>query len=535
MKIAAFWFLVCCSQVCLSLKLEAQTFERTFGLQTTQLSLQEVIQRLLENSLDVKIERLNVAVAEDQTRSAAGKYDPVYYFNGSYTDSREPQNALAFAQTGGIFVPTGTGPYIFRQQTGLLETGLAGRLPFGTQYSLFTNAARYRNDLNRLRPPALYYPEYAATAGITLSQPLLRDFGSAIQNAEIRVTRRNRAIADYKWETQLQRALSEAILDYLDLSLVVENIAMKREILAFVRRLGTDVNKRLAEGGQSDMAPRDIDWAVSVAEEDVVKAMTVAADRQVKLKSQILSGRSEESGRILLATDRLRMISVRTDRDALVQIALQRRPDYLSSLEEVGKNEILTKYMANQRLPRLDLQGTLASSGLSGSAGSAYDRASSRQGYEAQVGFRFSMPLGNETARANSAAAEHLHQQSLLNKARSELSVSVEISSLIARVKGCQARLQTVRKSVELAKGTDEILQKRATEGQAGFNDLIKARAQWADARARELEALLDYNRSAVQLTLASGLLLEKFGIQLDRNTPQPPSPNTKPVKGKRS
>jgi outer membrane protein TolC len=491
------------------------------GLPTTSLTLREVIDRLLVNSLDVKIERLNLAVADDQTRAAAGKFDPFYYFNGSYTDSRLPLNALELAQVGGVLVP-GAGPNLFRQQNSILEMGFAGRIPLGTQFSLFTYAARYRNDLNRIRPPALYYPEYAAAAGISLVQPLLRDFGKDVQMAEIRVTRRNRAIADYKWETVLQRSLSDVILDYLDLTLVMENIALKREVLGYARRLADDVNKRVAEGKPSDMAPQDANWSISVAEEDVIKAMTIAADRQVKLKTQIMREGAEDSGSVLLARDPLRMMSVRMDRPALVQTALQRRPDYLATMEEVGKTEILVRYMANQRLPRLDLQTTLTTNGLSDSANSAYERAGNRQGYEAQVGFRFSVPLGNDTARANCASAEHLHQQALLNKARSELGVTVEISSLIARVKGSAARLNTVRKSLRLAKETEVILQERATQGTAGFGDLLRARVQLIDARTRELEALLEYNRSAVQLTLASGLLLEKFGIQLDRGNPQP-------------
>lgn len=512
--------LASCASLFLPPLAQSQTFESTLGLPTLSLTLQDVIRRVLENSLDVKIERLNVDVAQQQTRAAAGRFDPYYYLSGSYSYSRLAQNAIEFAQTGGVFVPVGSDPYRFRQQNYFFETGLGGRIPLGTQYYIFSNLGRYGNDLNRNRPPALYYPEYEANVGVSLVQPLLKDFGKDIQLAEIRITRRNHAIADYKWETTLQRTLSDAIMDYMDLSLVMENIAMKRKVLAYVRDLGDRVKKRIAEGGQSDMAPLDIDWAISVAEEDVVKAMTVAADRQVKLKTLIMANREADPGLILLAKDPLRMISVRTDREALVQEALRRRPDYLAALEEIGKNEVLTRYMANQKLPRLDLQTSVSANGLSGSAGSAYERAGQRQGYEAQIGFRFSIPLGNDTAKANHASAQYLYDQAVLNKARSELGVSSEITSLIARVKGAQARLNTVRKSVKLAEDTDALLNKSSATGSAGFGVVLRGYAQLTDARIRYLEALLEYNRAAVQLTLASGLLLEKYNIHLDRQGP---------------
>ncbi|MDZ4288814.1 MAG: TolC family protein, partial [Prosthecobacter sp.] len=423
-----------------------QSFEDTLGLQTTRITLQEVIQRVLEKSLDVRIEWLNWAVADEQTHAAWGKFEPSYFLNSTYRESQLPQNALEYVQTGGSIVFL-TEPNLFSQQSLLTQTGIAGKLTTGTEYKIFVNTGEFRNDINRQQPPSIFYPEYAAAAGIAFNQPLLRDFGRGVQLAEVRVSRSNRAVADFRWELGLQRVLAQVILEYFDLIFAVENIAVKRDVVAFARTLVAENQKRLGLGVMSAVDVQEAEVAVSVAKEDVINALSFAVERQVALKSQMLETLEDGAGLIFLPDDTLPLIAPPTDRTRLLRTALQRRPDHRAALEEAEKQAVIVKYMRNQLLPRLDLQATFSVNGLSGNYGSAFERAFDRQGYDTQVGFQFTIPLGNRTAKANSAAAEYRQQQAILGIARSELKVAVEIDSLIARVKAGKARLESTRES----------------------------------------------------------------------------------------
>lgn len=510
-----------CLLLCLTAVARGQSFEDTLGLQPTRITLQEVIQRVLEKSLDVRIEWLNWAVAEQQTEAAWGKFEPSYFLNSSYRDSQLPQNALEYVQTGGAIIAL-TEPNLFRQQSLMSQTGLAGKLTTGTEYKLFFNTGEFRNDINRQRPPAIFYPEYAAAAGVSFTQPLLRDFGKGVQLAEVRVSRRNQAVADFRWELQLQQVLSQVILEYFDLIFAVENIAVKRDVVAFARTLAAENQKRLGVGVLSAVDVQEAEVAVSVAKEDVINALSFAVERQMNLKSQMLETLEEGAGLIFLPQDTLPLIAPPTDRTRLLRTALQRRPDHRATLEEAEKQAIIVKYMRNQLLPRLDLQATFSVNGLSGNYGSAFDRAFARQGYETQVGFQFTIPLGNRTAKANSAAAEFRQQQAILGIARSELKVSVEIDSLIARVKAGRAKLESTRESANLADRLLETELKRSEQGLARSFDVLKARRELADARTRQLAALADYNKAAIQLALADGSLLDRYGIRVDRGDGKP-------------
>lgn len=507
--------------VCLISGLRAQTFEETLGLQPSYLTMEEALHKVLEKSLDVKIEWLNWAVADAQTDAAWGKFEPAYFLSSTWRESNLPQNALEYVQTGGSFVPLDE-PNMFKQQSFLSQTGIEGLLPLGTQYRLFASLGEFRNDLNRQQPPAIFYPEYAAAVGVTLTQPLLRGFGPSVNLAEVRVSRRNEAIADHQWEVRLQRAIAQVMLEYYDLIFAVENLAVRRDVVIFAQKLVTENEKRLEAGQLSPADVQEAEVAVAVAREEVIAALSFAVEKQRNIKGQILSSLDEGGGLIFLPRDSLPMIAPRTERNTLLQSALARRPDHRAAIEEAEKQAIIVKYTRNQLLPRLDLQATLTANGLSGDRSGAYQRAFERQGYDTQVGFQFSIPLGNRTAKANSAVAESREQQAILNIARSELNVSVEIDTVIAQVKAAKARLDSTRESVRLGERLLETEQKRLGEGVARTFDVLKARRDVADARTRQIAALADYNKAATQLALVSGSLLERQGIRIDRSRRQP-------------
>jgi len=499
----------------------AQSFEETLGLQPVKITLDEAVRGVMEKSLDVRIEWLNWAVAEEQTDAALGKFEPSYFLTSTWRESDLPQNALDYVQTGGIIIPL-TEPRLFNQQSLLTQTGISGKLPTGTEYKIFASTGVFRNDLNVQQPPAIFYPEYAAAVGVSLTQPLLRDFGPTVNLAEVRVSRRNAAIADAKWELQFQRSLSQVISQYFDLVFAIENVEVKREVMAFARTLVAENQKRLELGVLSPAEVQEAEVAVAVSREEVITALSAVVEKQMVLKTQMLGTVDEGAGMVFLPKDSLPHIAPPLDRARHLQTALQRRPDHRSALEEADKQAIIVKYTRNQLLPRLDLQATLTANGLSSSYGSAFERAFNRQGYDTQVGFQFSVPLGNSTARASRNAAEHRQQQAILNIARSELTISTELDTVLARVKAARAKMESTRESERLAEKLLETERKRLEQGLARTFDVLRARASLAEARTRYLAAHSEYNQSATQLHLVAGTLLERYGIRIDRGGPQP-------------
>jgi outer membrane protein TolC len=196
----------------------------------------------------------------------------------------------------------------------------------------------------------------------------------------------------------------------------------------------------------------------------------------------------------------------------------------LRLLEDAEKQDVILKFARNQALPRLDLKATLGASGLAGGMGAAYSRVLDRQGYNASVGFEFSMPLGNRAAKANRDVAEARKEQAVMAVARSEMHVVAEVEEALGLLQAAAARLSYTRESVAAADLLLAAEQKRFKQGVARSFDVLRARRQVADARSRELAALADWNAAHVVLHARTGSLLEHAGLRLDSPEDQLPT-----------
>lgn len=500
-----------------------QNFDETFGLKPVKLTMRDVLVRTLAKSLDVKIHQVDVGIAEAQLEAAWGEFDPVFKMGGSLLDARTAQNAQEYVQTGGLLVPL-SDPNIFRQRSLTGEMGLEWRMPTGTTLEVFTRAGSFLNDLNRQSPPALFSPEQAATLGMSLKQPLLRDFGFSANLAEVRVSRLNARIADLEWQQKLVDVVAAVMREYYALSFVIENIEVRRGVLAFAKTLLHENERKQQEGVGGLAEVEEAKVGVATAREEVVTAMGLAIERQRVLKTQLLSVAQEAQGMLFVPSDALPpAIAFHSSRSRCLAEALAARPDHLRRLQDAEKQDVILKYMRNQALPRLDLKATLGASGLDGGLGGAYGRAFERQGYNASVGFEFSIPLGNRTARANRDVAEARKEQAVLAVARSEMQVVAEVEEALGALQAAAARLSYTRESVAASELLLAAEQKRFQQGVARSFDVLRARRQVADARSRELAALADWNAAHTVLRARTGSLLEHAGVRLERPSKELP------------
>ena len=203
-------------------------FQSVTGGSTSPLDLNigELVRMALENNPEIKIQRLQPDLGQTDIRRALGLFDPKFNFRNQYSQSETPQNAQQYIATGGettqtqlalidqltslqdsldallaeiqgnqpqnansANIPEFIDPRVFSSQEYDMLWQLGGLTPMGTEYSLNFNQLQARNDINIQTPPSLFYPEYTSIFSISLTQPLLKDFGPAANLAGLRVAR----------------------------------------------------------------------------------------------------------------------------------------------------------------------------------------------------------------------------------------------------------------------------------------------------------------------------------------------------------
>lgn len=505
------------------------------------ITLRQAVAMALENNLESSYDRTAIGIEAARVRHAQGNFDPVFNINTSREAINRPQNpndinsadaareerlilaeqqlaAAINGQQGGGAPPTDftsqAATVIFEQQSLRSSSSLEGRTSLGTRYSLTLEASRFRNSVRDL--PGLDLPEYVTFAGLTVQQPLLRDFGADANLAEIRVARKNKQVAELTWKLRVTNTVHSVMTTYYEMLYGYQNIRVRQEAVEGDKKLAHENQRRLDLGFMSPIDVRQAEVAVSVDEEELIAARNFFSERQFALKRQILKELDLDESAILVPQGSLEVDVTPFHRPELMRTALRNRLDYQSAVKEAEREAIRLKFARNQMWPKLDLVATYGFNGLADSFGSSLSQALHGSTPQWTLGIVASIPLGNNQARAQRDIALGAKEQAILRVKQTELSIGVDVDTVLSRIALNQQRLATSRSSRRLAEETVNTGQKRLEEGLSSSFDVIELNKKLYDARTRELAALVELNKSVLQLWLATGTLLERESIFLE-------------------
>lgn len=504
----------------------------------------------LANNLDVKIDAITPQIEQFRVRSAWGAFDPILSANMARESIDQPQNTQQYIATGGVTneqdiliqqlanlnavlrgdIKASDLPKdmpasrlsdevkIFEEDNDRSQVSLDGKIPLGTKYRLFLSSNALENSLNATSSSTLFYPEYFSTAGVTLVQPLLKDFGPAANMAEIRIARKNQQIAVLNWKTQVITAVGSVMQDYYDMAAALENVRVKQDAIDLATTLKKENQRRLELGV---MAPIDVQQAeaeVASREDELLTAKNLLLDRQNALKRLVLAEFQAGENFVFVPVDKLSSSAPALNRAQLMQTAFANRPDYQQALKQAEREEIRLRYVRNQLWPRIDLQGTYAVNGLGSGYGNSVSRAFDQQGPQWSAGFIFSMPIGNVQPRASLDIAKLQRQQAILNIQRTELQIGVDVDTVLSRLETNIKRVAASDVARRLAEEVLHVEEKHLEQGISTSFEVLTKQRDLSQARTRELVSVAEVSKTLVQLWVATGVLLDKQGIILTEN-----------------
>jgi outer membrane protein TolC len=348
-----------------------------------------------------------------------------------------------------------------------------------------------------------------------VNQPLLRDFGFDANLAELRISRQNKKISQYNWELKVIDSVEAVMIVYSDMYYAMENVRLKQDYVDANHKLVEANKRRLDLGLMSPIDVRQAQVSESVSQEELVVARNLFMEKQFQLRRAILAKVDPADDHVLVPITKTSYEPPRLARTDLMQEAFQNRVEYKAALAGVEIEDIRVRYARNQVLPKLDLVGMYGYNGLSTNMSRSFTKAWDGQAPQWSVGVVASVPLGNVQARAQLSMAKNSKEQSVLKVKQTELSISVDVDTLISRIKAHQQSVETARQSRKYAEEAVAIEQKRLEEGQVSTLDVVDTQKKWFDARTRELAAQGLLDNSIVQLWVATGTLLQKQSIVL--------------------
>ena len=476
-----------------------------------QVSLQDCIQLALGHNLDLQIDRYNPQIALFNLRGDYGAYDPAFTLSGQHDHNEAGSQLLG----GGFIIPGSV------SDDNTFSGGLSGVTPIGTTYSLQGNTRdQYGNsfgiDTNGLivgRP----FENSGASASITATQPLLKNFWIDNNRLVIRIAKNRLKYSEFTLKLQIMQTITTLEQAYYDLIYTRENVLVQQKAVELAERLVIENRKRLEVGA---LAPLDLQSAEAQAASSraaVISARSQMGTQERLVKSLITDAYSSEWANVSLEPDaKLAAPAPVLNLQDSWSKGLAERPELAQGKLDVQRLGIQLKYDKNQIWPELDVFGTYGYNGSGREFSGAISDFQSAERPFYTYGGKITAPLSNVRARNSYKADKANLQQLVLTLKQLEQNIMIQIDNDIGTIRANYDQVQATRAAREYEEAALDAEQKKLESGKSTTYTVLQVQRDLTTARGNEIQALDNYNKSLSQLSLHEGSTLERLNIRLE-------------------
>ena len=470
-----------------------------------ELSIKQGIVMVLENNLDITIERISPQIAEAGVLTEQGAFDIEVFGSARRRDSERPLNAGSSTAAGGLSA--------IKSETYSLATGIEGRTPIGTLYTLETRNDSTSDTLSGFKP------EYDSFTGVTITQPLLKGFGTGVNKLRLNNALKDRDISVHRLRQMVTDTVARFAFAYWDLAQAKAELAVRVESEGLALALAEINRKKLEAGAASALEVTQARAAASVRKDGVITAKRALRERENELKllvsADVYSLRDTEIVTGSPGSDRsLAAEAVETLEDAVSE-ALISRPDYLEIKDEIEKSDLQVKYAEGQKYPQVDLEASYGFNGLGTSFKDSYSGIDSNP--EWALGLVVRYPLGNRASAGGLKAARLKSGADLVRLKKLEQSIILSLDGARKEIETARERLEAARTSTALTRESLEAEEKKLAAGRSTTYNVLLVQEDLAGARLNEIGAVIDYNTALISYFREKGTLLEEYGFEMEK------------------
>ncbi len=462
------------------------------------VSLQDVIEMTLRDNLGLQIERYNPQIAEYNLRQSYGVYDPTFGFAGQHSHSEAGPSLLGTNVIAGAVSDTRS-----------FNSGVNGYLPWGMTYNITGDIS----DTDRQTGVGTDISNSGGSAAASVRQPLLRNFWIDSPRLSIKVAKldvvRSEQILKLRTMTEIT-ALEQA---YYDLIFQRESVIVRQKAVDLAEQLVSENRKRVEVGAMAPLEAKQAEAQAAAARADLIQATSDLAVQENTVKGWMNARYAEWAEVRLVPSGSLTAPPRSFDLQSSWRKGLTMRPEMIQAKLEMERAGIQLKYTRNQLFPQLDIFGTYGYNGSGNEfSGTLYDIRERNRPYYVYGG-EISIPLANQAARNSHKAMKLTFQQAVLNVKALESTIMQEIDNAIKIAQANYERVSATRAAREYAEAALEAEQKRLEQGKSTTYTVLQTQRDLTQARATEIQALDNYNKSLAALSLAEGTTLERLGI----------------------
>ncbi len=526
----------------------SESYLRTAEQTARKMTLKEAVYIALRNNPNVKAIELNPVASQESVRQSLGAFDPNLTAQADIIKTVQPATSLLL--TGGASA------YAQKVYDWNFGVNKLSAITNGTIGITFNNQRALSN--SRF---AAINPSYNPTLAISLSQPLLQNFGWQFATINVRVAESQQKQAQWTYDQSLQDFVQQITGEYWNVVLSEENLNVARAALKFNQDLVRQNSISVRVGTLAPLDLQEAQSAAATAEANVFTAEANLKTARAQLRQDVMFN---PQGTFLPAEIEPAEVpnpheAITIDEDGALRAAVEYRPSLASMRESIRAALLQVQFSENQTLPQLNFGGQIGVTSTAGTApcnapfsgppgvpnsgnctpsgggfavnsgarlpfggiyGDALNRMWNFSYYSYAAVLSFQMPLDDAAARAALAQSRVQYEQTRMQY-RAQLSAAVvQIENALANLYADQKRAQATEQATFYARQSLNDENVRFRVGMATTHDLLQFQEEAVAAEGNQVQASVDLENAKINLQHAQGTLLTAYNINFQVQDP---------------
>ena len=506
------------------------------------LSLKEAIYIGLANNPNVKVAELDPLASEEAVEVANGAFDPALTAEGDIIKSVVPVTSP--------FQVTGSRAFTNKLYDWDFGLNKVSALTNGTIGLTFNNERAYSNSSF-----ASINPSYVPQLALSVSQPLLRNFGWNFATLNVRIAESSQKQSQWNMEQSIEDFVLRIGTDYWNVVQSEENL----QVAEYALRLNSDLVRQNRIALQvGTLAPIDLQEAQSAEATSAANVYTAqAAQRAARAalrQDVMMNPASTFVPQEIEPTDKPNPTrEMILNEEVALETAIQYRPSLEGMREAIRGALMQVKFSENQTLPQLNLGAQFGLNSTAGTShcirnfsgltsgncaatplvpgsgtklpfggiyGDALNRLFGTSFYNYAAVLNFAYPIDNAAARSV-LAQTRVQYESLRMQYRASISTAVvAVQTALANLEADHKRVQATRQATYYAAQSLHDEEIRFKVGMATTHDLLQFQEQLISAQGNQVQAEVDLEDARLSLEHEQGTLLRAFQIDFQLQDP---------------
>lgn len=455
----------------------------------TVIALDEAVRAAVARNIALAGERINRATAREAVAIARAAYDPTLDLAGRRTGSSSYNRTITDDATSVV-------------------AGVTQRIDTGATVSLNSNLSR--SSSNDPLPGAAYNPQYDSDASVTVSQPLLNGAGFAANRAARRRARIGVERSDVSYLARVLDTVRDTEIAFFDIAFAQRQLEVQRSGLEAAQRFLQENEARREAGLATEL---DVMQArVGVANR---RTAIIAAEQRARDAADVLLallGHTKFAGRVELAGLAFEPAPTTTVERSFGS-ALDNDADLQAERALLRQLELDVTLANNQRLPRLDLGGTLGYSGTDSTLGGSTDSLWGRDDYVWEVDLTVSVPWALREGRARARTARLTADQQRVRLEQLEQDLLVRVRAAVRAVQADSDAVDSAAESALFSGREYELEKARFESGLSTSRLVVDAQQRRDEAQVLEMQARVTLSQDIARLRRIEGVSLQRYSL----------------------